>query len=243
MNPGGEPSSWKVKLYANIGVSELFVHRLVMEIPKLLDASMIFDPQRAEAREEIGTLLKDGFMPAFEHLRKIRAHAVDRPPELNRRQAYEDFMSTLWRAHKTLLPNATRLMGFEIGFLYQAQPKFEKGLAKFLVSNPRVVKPFGDYLRQQRATWQSKIASIRNDFIEHRTLDWNDVRLFYRVERAEMFFESAWKTAFDILAVLIVSKFPPMCGIEEVPPSERNPASPDRFRFVLYKRLPDPQAG
>ena len=231
----GHPSTWKPVHYANIGTSELFVHRLINEIPKLVDASTIYDPQRAETKYAITHLVLDGFMPAFEHLRKIRTLAVDRPPELNRRQTYEDFMRTLWHAYKDLLPKAAREMGFEIGFLFQAAPKFAIGLARFVEGNPEIVESFGDYLREQRTEWQDNLARVRNDYLEHRKLDWQDVSFAYYPGQAEAFFTRAWTAASDILVVLIVSKFPPMFGLEEIPVSERAPEHPDRFRFVLLK--------
>src|SRR5437660_10221958 len=112
VKPGVPPSQWKVVHFANIGTSELFVHRF-LELPKLLNASEIYDPQRSKCRDAVMDVLLDGFLPAFEHLRTIRANASQPPPELNRKQVYEDFMRTLWHAYKDLLPKAARELGFK----------------------------------------------------------------------------------------------------------------------------------
>jgi hypothetical protein len=232
----GEPSTWKVARVADIGTSELFVHRMAIEIPKLLDASTIREPYRAKTKGAIGRLKMDGFMPAFEHLRSIRANAVDQPVELKKEQVYADFMRTLWHGYRDLLPKAADEMGFDITFIFRKASEFEKGLTAFLNHHPAInefVKLFPDYLRQQRATGQNDLARVRNDYLEHRKLEWEDVRHAYCVAKSEMFFERAWTTASDILVVLIVSKFPPRFGIAEIPVAERNPKWPDQFKFVL----------
>jgi hypothetical protein len=82
---GNEPSSWSVAHYANIGTKELFVSRF-LHIPVILDASMIFDPQRAEAKSAITEIMTEGLMPAFEHLRRIRTHTSEPPPGYRRRE-------------------------------------------------------------------------------------------------------------------------------------------------------------
>jgi hypothetical protein len=128
-------------------------------------------------------------------------------------------------------------MGFDIGFLFERQPRFKKGLKEFMNANPVVVKAFADYLLEQRAQWQNKLARARNDYLEHRKVEWEDVRSLYCIGQAEEFFESAWTVASDILVCLIHSKFPPHCGIEEIPVADRDPAHPDRFRFVFRGEL------
>jgi hypothetical protein len=121
----------------------------------------------------------------------------------------------------------------EIGFLFQTASKFEKGAKKFLNQHPAVNKELINFLREQRAEWQSILGHIRNDYLEHRKIGWDHVRFFYCIPRAEMFFESAWNTASDILTVLIVSKFPEVFGIVEIPEAQRNPEYPNRFEFIL----------
>ena len=72
---GGEPNTWEVKLFANISGSEEFLMQLAMEMPELVDASMIHGANRDKLKEAIMVISVEGLMPAFEHLKKIR----DRP--------------------------------------------------------------------------------------------------------------------------------------------------------------------
>src|SRR5690242_15605229 len=128
MRPG-EPSSWKVIKFANTGTSELFVYRFSIEIPKLVDATRIFEPQRSRVKEAIAGFVVEGLLQAFERLKEIR---LEPSPELNRRQAYNAFMRDLWHAYKDLMPKAASAIGFEIGFLFQKPANFEQGATAFL---------------------------------------------------------------------------------------------------------------
>jgi hypothetical protein len=116
-------------------------YRLDIEIPKLLDASSILDPERARTKEAIAALVNDGFLPAFLSLRKIRALASQPPlPVLNRRLPYEDFMGALWRGYKNFLQRAAKEMGFDIAFFFQEDSNFDSGVVSFLESHPAVPK-------------------------------------------------------------------------------------------------------
>ena len=233
-----EPSSWPVVHFADVGTSELFVHRLDIEIPKLLDASSVLEPERAKTKEAIAALVNDGLLPAFLSLRKIRALASQPPlPVLNWRLPYDDFMGTLWQGYKNFLQKATKEMGFDIGFFFQEEPKFDSGIVSFLEKNPAVPKDLGRYLRNQRDGWQGKLRRVRNEYLEHHNIEWGDVKEVYCVEQAEKFFESAWTAAETILACLIQSRFWPGWGIEEIPVADRNPNFPDRFRFIRRQPL------
>jgi len=234
----GEPSSWKVVHFADVGTSELFVYRLSIEIPKLLDASSILEPGRAKTKEAIAALVNDGFLPAFLSLRKIRALASQPPlPVLNRRLPYDDFMGTLWQGYKNFLQRATKEMGFDIGFFFQREPDFKRGIVAFIESNPAVPKDLAIFLGRQRSGWQGKLCRVRNEFVEHHNIEWDDVRELYCVVEAEKFFESAWTSAETILACLIQSRFWTGWGIEEIPVADLNPNFPDRFRFVRTQPL------
>ena len=101
---GKEPNEWKVVHYANVGCSEEFVEQFSGEFLELIDASSIFDPERQELKEAILTILMEGLIPAFEHLRKIRASVGQEIPVLNRMQLYEDFSRYCGTHTKTSCP-------------------------------------------------------------------------------------------------------------------------------------------
>ena len=235
MIPEHPPSSWPQERYANIDGTELFVYRLGTGILKLLDASRIEPPQRDVVRHAIIQLLMEGFIPAFSELGKIKG--LVSPPEMDRRQAYENFMGTLWQGYKNFLPKATREMGFDTGFIFQSDSKFEAGIGRFVTTHPAVPKDFGRFLQQQRARWQGELSHVRNNYVDHRNVEWDDVKKLYCIDQAERFFDSAWTAAEDILGCLICSRLPPQIGVREIPVAQRNPSFPDRFGFYIRQPM------
>jgi len=133
-NNGKEPNEWPQVQFATVGASEEFIEVFSGELLELLGASFIFGEERDAVKAAITTVLVEGLMPAFEHLRKIRLSVTHRIPELNRRQLYEDFARVLWHAYKDLFQKAVLLLGFDIGFQFDTEAKFKKGLADFPAS-------------------------------------------------------------------------------------------------------------
>lgn len=236
---GQEPSEWKVVHYANVGSSEEFVGCFSGELPELIDASLIFDPQRQELKEAIITILMEGLIPAFEHLKRIRASVGQQMPVLNRMQLYEDFSRVLWHGYKDLMPRATILTGFDMGFLFRNDADFEKGAIDFNKQHPSLIMQLCDHLRNQRTNWQNGLSKFRNHFLEHRKEEQNKFGKYYQPGEAEVLFDSAWRTMSDVLAVCIESHFPASFSIEEIPMAERIPIMQRRFRFVRLA-LPAP---
>jgi hypothetical protein len=237
---GKEPNEWKVSHWANVGTSEEFVEQFSGEFLELIDASSVFEPHRQELKEAILTILMEGLMPAFEHLKKIRSSVGQEIPVLNRMQLYEDFSRVLWHAYKDLMPRATILLGFGLGFLFQNDANFEKGVIEFNGKHPSLIMEVCDQLRRQRINWQNGLADFRNHYLEHRKDGQERFAKYYTPQEAEVLFDSAWRTMEDIFPVFIESHFSPSHSIEEIPASERNPLRYRRFRYVWLGAPPKP---
>jgi hypothetical protein len=230
---GKLPFQWEVMHFADIGASEEFVQQLMLEMADLINGTIIPEPKREEVKHAIMTISVEGLMPAFEHLKRIRASVIQQMPVLNRKQLYEDFTRVLWHGYKDLMQIAASLLGANIGFLFQNDPNFEKGLAEFKVAHPAVLPWFGDHLRTQRTNWQNKLADFRNHFLEHRQEEPEKINDFYQPSIAEALFDSVWRTTADILVTLLVMHLPPGVGLVEIPVAERTGQAPRRFRFVI----------
>jgi hypothetical protein len=152
-------------------------------------------------------------------------------PLLNRNQLYEDFTRVLWHGYKNLLPKATLAIGYDIGFLFQDDVKFEKGVTVFLAKYPEIRSEFTDHLHKQRVTWQKELASFRNDYLEHRKGD-QTFADHYDPAHAEGMFDAVWRMCADILAALLAQKMPAGFSIREIPEEERDPLNPRRFRYI-----------
>jgi len=229
---GKEPNEWPKEVFSAVGTNDEFVRQFADEFMELMGATSIFDPLRQAIKDAFMVVLVEGLLPAFKRLREIRISSGQQIPVVERRQQFEDFTSALWRAYKTLMPKATMLLGFDLGFLFQEDPSFEKGVIAFNAAHPSHTN-ITDYLRLQRANWQQQLKTFRNEFIEHRSADRGEFADYYKPETAEFLFEVVWKTMADLFPTFIASHFNGPFTIEEIPIAERNPIYPRRFRWVL----------
>ncbi len=192
---------------------------------------MIFD-EREQLKQAIAAVLIEGLMPAFQHLKNIRASVGQRLPELNRRQFYEDFTRSLWHAYKDLMQRAATFTKFDLGFIFQNSKNFEKELQIFQDAHPEISLDFGKKMREQRENWQNELGNFRNHYLEHKKEEISKYQKFYTPQHAEFLFDTVWKLIADTLVMLIAARFPPMISIEEIPEAERDPKARRRFRYI-----------
>lgn len=233
-NNGKEPNRWPQEVFASVGTNDEFVWQFA-ELMEYMGATHFSEAQKEEIKGAITIVLVEGLLPAYEHLRLIRAFNGKRVPLVNRRQSHEDFISALWRAYKTLTPRATILLGFNIGFLFQDPEKFESGAKAFNAAHPDRAFVI-EYLRAQRSNWQDELAQCRNEVIEHRGKAREIFAKFYELETAEFLFDAVWRTIANLLPAFITANFALPFGLEEIPLSERDPKIPRRFRWATPHR-------
>jgi hypothetical protein len=228
---GKEPSQWERVQFTDGGASEEFVEFFTGELLELLDASALYGNEREAVKDAIKSTLVEGLMRSFEHLRKIRQSVSVHIPELNRLQLYEDFARVLWHAYKDLMPKVALLLGFDIGFQFQKDAIFEKGLAEFNGKYPSLIMDIPGVLKRQRVNWQQGLSEFRNDFLEHRKQNISTFERYYQSETAEMLFDHAWRTMADLLPVFVEARFLPTLSIKEIPLAERDPKRPRRYQL------------
>lgn len=227
--PGEEPNKWKTEKFAEIGWEQTFV-RHVTELCTIVDATLIFDPQRAQVKTAIMTILTDGLMPAFSELEKIKAFDGKHVPLMDRRELYHDFCRKLWKAYKDLMQRAAREAGFEIGFLFKSDKEFAKDLKEFQANHPDVRPDLGKALEEVRNRWQNELAKFRNTFLEHQDSDPKQFAKFYQLPFIESLFEDVWNTIVELLASLLESRLPHGTKLA-LPDLKKNPNWPNRFVF------------
>lgn len=229
-NNGKEPNQWPQEVFSSVGTNDEFVWQLA-ELMEYVGATRFSEAQKGEIKGAMTIVLVEGLLPANEHLRLIRAFKGKQIPLLNRRQQFEEFTSALWRAYKTLTPKASKLLGFDIGFLFQDPGKFESGAKAFCVAHPDRAFVV-DYFRSQRTNWQDELMRFRNEFIEHRGTERDGFTKFYEPETAESLFNAVWRTIAHILPAFIAANFAGPFGIQEIPLNEWDRENPRRFRWV-----------
>jgi hypothetical protein len=226
------PKDWKVMKLADVGTDERFV-RETLELFDLLNGTMIEGKRREESRDAIGTILTDGLIPTFLELRGIRESKNRDLPLLDNLQLYEDFARKLWKTYKDLTQRAVAAMGFDIGFLYQKESKFEEGMKAFRAANPAVSPNFESYFRQVRDLWQNELAQFRNGFLEHQQGNRKDFQKFYDADFVENLFPAVARVIVDILVMLMNLCTPPFTHIVEHNDAVHGPGWPNRFRWVI----------
>ncbi len=234
-------NQFKVSLLSDVGSSQPFLARS-LGLTDILDATSY--EKRDEIKESIMGLTLDCLIPAFMSLREFRKIAADdKAPLLTKKKHCEDMYKSLWAAYKDRMKNTAGLMGVELGFLFQKDSQFEYGCKQFASAHPEIHSDLIELMKYNRTTWQSELARFRNDYLEHHTIQQQDVLSFYSLERAESTFENVWITIEETLAALMTLKLPANVCLNEIPEAERNPSMPKRFIFAWINPPPTATAG
>src|SRR5271157_1089440 len=109
------------------------------------------------------------------------------------------------------MQKAVRSMGFDIGFLFEREKEFQKGLRGFRTSNPllrSVRKGYEEFLESNRKGWQNDLSQFRNTWVEHQQGDGRKFEKFYEPHSAELIFDCVWRTIADILPPLLEVHLP-----------------------------------
>lgn len=218
--------------FADVGTDQRFV-RENLELVDLLGGTLILGKQREEASEAITAVLTDGLIPAFLELRAIQESQTNDLPLVNKFQQYEDFARKLWKAYKDLTQRAASAMGFDIGFLFQKETKFEEGLKVFRAAFPAAPPSLEGYFREVRDLWQNDLARFRNEFLEHQKGSRQEHLKFYDPNYVNSLFDAVPRIIGDVLVLLMNLRMPPRCHIVEHDDKIDGPGWPNRFRFVI----------
>jgi len=213
-------------------MDEAFV-RETSELFELLKGTSLEEKQKEQARDAIGNLLTDGLIPTFMELRAIRESRGKDLPLIDQFQLYEDFARKLWKSYKDLTQRAAAAMGFDIGFIFQKEGKFEEGLKAFRASYPAVSPNLGEYLREVRRLWQDDLRQFRNGFLEHQEGTRQDHLKFYDPKFVEGLFHAVPRVIVEILVMLMDLRLPPRVHIVLHDDKIHGPGWPNRFRWEI----------
>lgn len=176
-----DETSWTVKKFADEGSSSPFMARLFIGMLRLRDA--IFpEPGTRDGFDKAFDVILTSLMSARtsaqdiarlwpEHAAKVASGEIARLERTNIHvdesvdkelgDATESFLNAATRALKYGTQGVAAELGVNIGFLFQKQVHFERGLAALQGTDA----PLADYLRQARA-WSERLVGCRNA-VEH----------------------------------------------------------------------------
>lgn len=263
MKVRADPGRVVVQKIADEGTQTPFMARIMLGIMRLRDGAY---PETA-AREEFDRLfdfLVSSLLSARtsalkivqiweDHARKIasgeivqrQGHQVRIEEYIDRelRTEIETFLNATVRAMKTGMQHLGSHLKVEIGFLFQKQAAFEKGIAALQATDPDLA----GYLRQVRI-WSEPVLKSRID-LEHSiwtlprvayTPTDNEVRIGEPQVAGVPISEFA-KTSLDrlicfaeeFIAHCLQRRMPAGISIAEVPLADRPAEAPERFRLTL----------
>jgi hypothetical protein len=216
---GKEPRDWTSEQFsgANEGLEE-FQAFYFDEVHEMVNITNIHGKDRQDLTDAIMVMVLEGLLPAFDDLRSIRLY-IDKPlPILNRKKHYENFTRVLWHGYKDLWPKVAGLLGYHIGFVFQAEANFNRGLEAFVAQNQsQLLLDVREFLSRQRTNWQQDLHTFRNDFLEHRKADVAaTVDRFYDPKWADLAFTAVWRTIAELLSTFLESRFMPNVSITRV---------------------------
>jgi len=225
--------NWKLDLLSDVGTSEPFVARIGLGLFDILDVTNF--KERKKINDTIFEILLEGLIPAFISLRELRKG--ESVPIITINKNYYNLYNHLWVAYKDRMQRVVKLLGFDVGFLFQKESQFKQGCENFLKQHPNVNQAFTKMLADQRKSWQNILSIIRNHYLEHKILDIKQVERFFTIENAEVLFCNCWQAIEMILVILLRTGMPLDKGIDiaDIPEKERDPSCPKRFRFVIKK--------
>jgi hypothetical protein len=226
-------SEFKVEKYADFGTGEPWVARIMMGLPRLVNAVPAFASRREAVQATLGEVY-EALAMAFNDLREIRRLAEDEnAPALDRIKAYENLYGHLWQAYKDRFQKLMGALGYDVGFLFQKDAAFETGAGKFLEQHPELAD-LVEMMRRDRADFQKRLAEYRNDYLEHRKdFDPELVEVLHRPDVAQVMFDNVWQGIEDNIRLLVDSLLPPQFHVAEIPEADRDPAAPERFQFAV----------
>ena len=152
---------------------------------------------------------------------------------LNHLQMYEDFYGKVSRAYKEYMQRAFKTMGFDIGFLFQKDARFEKGLKAFRKNDPAAPPALEEFLREVRRLWHTELADFRNTIVRHPDADRAQFQKFYNPQFAQALFREVSRTIVEILGMLLELRLPAGVYLEWQGWDDPGPRWPQRFRWQL----------
>jgi hypothetical protein len=212
-NNGKEPRDWDKAQFSSTPGESPFMEFFFGEIYDLVSTSTVDGKDREE----------------------LRAYKDQQIPVLNRKKHYDDFVRALWHGYKDLMPKVLRLLGYDIGFLFQRDGNFKSGLKAFVTENRNyLLLDVAEFLPRQRDGWQRELKMLRNEYLEHRDADVAaQVQKFYEPAWAEKVFVHAWRTAAELIVFLLETRFPPQMSITHRTAERQFPNHPRLYEVYL----------
>lgn len=204
-------SEFVVEKYADFGSGEPWVARTILQAQTLVNVVPAFAETRDRFHLEMGETFEALGM-AFNALNELGAAGSRGAPALEISGAYDRFYRQLWTAYKDRFQTALRALGYEFGYVWQNDQKFEAGVAQLVAQRPELGELM-NLIRRYRQEFQNALAYYRNEYLEHRQdADPRMLASFQNLDAAKDAFDRVWRSIEAMVAGLVDAELPAGIG-------------------------------
>lgn len=228
----------ELKKITDFGTNESWVARTEMTMLDFIPFLRVGDGDNPvlafEAKKEAATglamTIAEELGQAFIDLRRLRESKGSLPTELETAKAYRDLYGHLWVAYKSRFQELMKLLGYDIGFIFDKDTKFAQLSTAFLAAHPGVDPHLTERIKEDKSSWQKALYTYRNDG-EHNVKEptFNEHPM-HSLENAEAIFSNTWHAIEDIFVCSMQEEFGKQLTIFEIPEEDRDPAIPKKYK-------------
>lgn len=224
MPNGNLPPGFTLKLAANFGTEEPFVVHVWIQCKDILKYMDTLNDDEADFRFD---RIVEQLDIARVHLSRIEGKSFHQLPTFDQQAEYVAFYNSIWWAYKDRFQLFMKELGFNIGFLFQDDKKFEAGAKAFLEAHPDA-GDFIDAARNDRQTWQNTLATHRN--VLHSGDRRNEKHDPDNPKDARVIFDNVWQAIEENFVYLGEEVMQKGWTIAHIPEEQRDETIPVRFR-------------
>jgi hypothetical protein len=227
----GTSEPWVARIHLTFLDLLKFVRPGPVEEVKKLSGPEIVATTKAKQEAATGLIfaLAEDLGQAFIELRRIRQPDGTMATELAQSKAYRDLYGHLWAAYKSRFQKLMGTLGYDVGFVFDKDSKFETRATEFLAQHPDIDASLVDRVRNDRAGWQKALADYRNDGEHNTTVPLFNGHPMHDQRSAEVIFSNVWHEIEDIFIACMVEEFGKQLTIFEIPKADRDPRCPKKY--------------
>jgi len=222
------PPGVNLKLAANFGTEEIFVARVWIQTKEILKYIHLPNDDEIDFRFD---RLAEQLDIACIHLRRIEDRkSFNQLPTFDQQAEYVAFYNSVWWAYKDRFQLFMKELGFDIGFIFQDDKKFEKGAGKFVKDHSDAAE-FVEVARRDRKLWQNQLATYRNNLHSgDRRDEKHDPN---NPVDARVIFDNVWQAIEEDFVYLGEKVMDKMWTLVHVPEDQRDKDVPVKYKPYL----------
>lgn len=238
----------QLKKIADFGTGEAWLARTEMTMLEFLpflrvennqDGDPISDVEMAKfkAKQEAATglamAIAEELGSAFIDLRRLREANGNLPTELETAKAYRDLYGHLWVSYKSRFQDLMKLLGYDIGFIFQDDKKFDQAVGEFQTNHSDINPELFGRIREDKESWQKALYTYRNDGEHNAKEPTFNGHPMHDLRNAEVIFSNVWHAIEDIFIHCMQEEFGQQLTIFEIPKEDRKTEIPKKYAIGL----------